>query len=263
MNVELNFEKRYRLVREVIETIVLTLLMFLVINLAVQNFDVDGQSMEPNLHNNERLMVDKWTYLFHAPSRGDVIVFVAPPNPSLDYVKRIVAIPGDTITIHGTTVIVDGVTLNETYIRPDLQGNPFAEKHIENMVVPPDNYFTLGDHRSNSSDSRDWGFLPRKNIIGRAALVYWPLGQDNNGLLPSVSQVFAKVHQRNGGILSQPQNATQSIVYASSVVFGVLPFLLLTGVRVRFRKKDKKDKYRSGDSKRAAALPASDPSRDP
>ena len=69
---ELNFEKRYRLVREVIETIVLTLLMFLVINLAVQNFDVDGQSMETSLHNQERLMVDKWTYLFHPPARGDV-----------------------------------------------------------------------------------------------------------------------------------------------------------------------------------------------
>src|ERR1035438_9061044 len=76
MAVELNFEKRYRLVREVIETIVLTLLMFLVINLAVQNFDVDGESMEASLHNNERLMVDKWTYLFHPPARGDVIVFL-------------------------------------------------------------------------------------------------------------------------------------------------------------------------------------------
>ncbi len=130
MNVELNFEKRYRLVREVIETIVLTLLMFLVINLAVQNFDVDGHSMEPNLHDQERLMVDKWTYMFHAPARGDIVVFVAPPQPTLDYVKRIVGVPGDTITIRGTTVIVDGVTLNETYIRPDNQGNPFADKHM-------------------------------------------------------------------------------------------------------------------------------------
>ncbi|HYU75256.1 MAG TPA: signal peptidase I, partial [Ktedonobacteraceae bacterium] len=131
MNVELNFEKRYRLVREIIETIVLTLLMFLVINLAVQNFDVDGHSMEPNLHDQERLMVDKWTYMFHPPARGDVVVFVAPPQPTLDYVKRIVAVPGDTLTIHNTTVIVDGVTLNETYVKPANQGNHFAEKRIE------------------------------------------------------------------------------------------------------------------------------------
>ncbi len=159
MNVELNFEKRYRLVREIIETIVLTLLMFLVINLAVQNFDVDGHSMEPNLHDQERLMVDKWTYMFHPPARGDVVVFVAPPQPTLDYVKRIVAVPGDTLTIHNTTVIVDGVTLNETYVKPANQGNPFAEKRIENMVIPPGNYFVLGDNRANSSDSRDWGLL--------------------------------------------------------------------------------------------------------
>src|SRR5437660_3213110 len=108
MHVELDFEKRYRLVREVIETVVLTILMFLVIRMAVQNFNVEGMSMEPNLHDKELILVDKWSYLFHAPARGDVIVFVAPPNPSQDYVKRIIGIPGDVITIRDTTVIVDG-----------------------------------------------------------------------------------------------------------------------------------------------------------
>ncbi len=236
MNVELNFEKRYRLVREIIETIVLTLLMFLVINLAVQNFDVDGHSMEPNLHDQERLMVDKWTYMFHPPARGDVVVFVAPAQPTLDYVKRIVAVPGDTITIHNTTVIVDGVTLNETYVKQANQGNPFADKHIENMVVPLDDYFVLGDNRTNSSDSRDWGLLPRKNIIGRAALVYWPLGQDNDGLLPSVSQVFAGVHQQNSGSATLPQNSPHSVLYASTVVLGALP-VLIVGMRTRRRRR--------------------------
>jgi len=236
MNVELNFEKRYRLVREIIETIVLTLLMFLVINLAVQNFDVDGHSMEPNLHDQERLMVDKWTYMFHPPARGDVVVFVAPPQPTLDYVKRIVAVPGDTLTIHNTTVIVDGVTLNETYVKPANQGNPFAEKRIENMVIPPGNYFVLGDNRANSSDSRDWGLLPRKNIIGRAALVYWPLAQDNDGLIPNVSQVFANVHQPNGGAAAQQQSSPHGILYADTAVFAVLP-MLIVGLRVRRRRK--------------------------
>src|SRR6266702_3478345 len=121
MNVELDFEKRYRLVREVIETIVLTILMFLVIRLAVQNFNIEGMSMEPTLHDKELILVDKWSYLFHAPTRGDVIVFVAPPEPSQDYIKRIVAVPGDTITIRDTTVIVDGARLKETYVDPKRQ----------------------------------------------------------------------------------------------------------------------------------------------
>jgi signal peptidase I len=235
MNVELSFEKRYRLVREVVETIVLTLLMFLVINLAVQNFDVDGHSMEPNLHDQERLMVDKWTYLFHPPARGDIVVFIAPPNPSLDYVKRIIGLPGDVITIHNTTVIVDGVTLHDTFVQAADQGNPFADKHIENMVVPPNDYFVLGDNRGDSSDSRDWGFLPRKNIIGRAALIYWPLKQDNDGLLPNVSSVFANVHQQTVLPSKVPQASNHGILDASTVLFCLVP-LVVVGVRRKRRK---------------------------
>ena len=192
---ELDFEKRYRLVREVIETIVLTVLMFLIIRFAVQNFNIDGTSMEPNLHNRELILVDKWTYLFHPPERGDVIVFQAPPDPTQDYIKRVIGLPGDVITIQNTTVIVDGVTLKETYIDPERQGNPYAYKVISNMVVPANDYFVLGDNRAGSSDSRDWGFVPRKNIIGRAAFVYWPLGEDNNGFLPNEAAIFSNVHQ--------------------------------------------------------------------
>src|ERR1700694_3368794 len=144
MKPELDFEKKYRLVREVIETIVLTVLMFLVIRFAVQNFNVDGTSMEPSLHNGELILVDKWTYLFRPPQRGDVIVFVAPPAPTLDYVKRVIAIPGDRITINNTTVIVDGTTLNETYVASINQGNQFDYKHISNMLVPANMYFVLG-----------------------------------------------------------------------------------------------------------------------
>lgn len=195
VNVELNFEKRYRLVREVIETIVLTLLMFMVIRLAVQNFNIDGMSMEPSLHNGELILVDKWSYLFHAPQRGDVVVFVAPRTPSQDYIKRIIGLPGDVITIQGTVVFVDGVKLDETYVDPARQGNPYAFKPISNLVVPPNEYWVMGDNRAGSCDSRAFGFVPRQNIIGRAALVYWPFGQGNDGLLPNYSSVFAAVHQ--------------------------------------------------------------------
>ncbi len=210
MNPELDFEKRYRLVREVIETIVLTLLMFLVIRFAVQNFYVDGMSMEPSLHNKELVLVDKWSYIFHPPARGDVIVFQAPPQPSQDYIKRIIGIPGDIITIDDTVVIVDGVTLKEFYVDPKRQGNPTLGKQIKNVVVPPDDYFVLGDNRAGSSDSREWGFVPRQNIIGRAALVYWPLREDNDGFLPNVSSVFADVHQ-SGATSALPAGQSQPL----------------------------------------------------
>jgi signal peptidase I len=198
---ELDFEKRYRLVREIIETLILTLLMFLIIRLAVQNFNIDGHSMEPGLHDTELVIVDKWTYRFHAPARGDVIVFVAPPNPTQDYIKRIIGVPGDVITIQGTTVIVDGKTLNEPYVSPTNQGNPYSS--FVNRVVPPNAYFVLGDNRDGSSDSRDWGCVPQQNIIGRAALVYWPLGQNNDGFLPNVSSVFSDIQR-------SPMNSTNS-----------------------------------------------------
>src|SRR5947209_2173349 len=196
MNPQPDFEKRYRLVREVIETIVLTVLMFLVIRFAVQNFNIEGRSMEPSLHDQELILVDKWTYLFRLPARGDVIVFIAPPQPSQDYIKRVIALPGDVITIQNTTVIVDGVTLKETYVDPNNNhGNIVESKPVSKMVVPPNDYFVLGDNRDGSSDSRTWGFVPKQNIIGRAALVYWPLQQDNDGFLPNVSAVYAHIHQ--------------------------------------------------------------------
>jgi signal peptidase I len=212
MNPELDFEKRFRLVREVIETIVLTVLMFLVIRFAVQNFNVEGTSMEPSLHNGELILVDKWTYLFHPPQRGDVIVFVAPPDPALDFVKRIIGVPGDRISVSGTTIIVDGVTLNESYVAAINQGNPY-DANIQNKIVPPNMYFVLGDDRVRSDDSRRWGFVPRMNIIGRAALVYWPLQQDNNGFLPNVASVFANVRQP-GATSNTPDTSANALLIA-------------------------------------------------
>ena len=238
MKPELDFEKKYRLVREVIETIVLTILMFLVIRFAVQNFNVEGTSMEPSLHDTELILVDKWTYLFHPPQRGDVIVFVAPPDPNLDYVKRIIGVPGDRITIDNTTVIVDGITLKESYVDPANQGNIFNYKNIHNMLVPPNKYFVLGDDRIRSSDSRDWGFVPRNNIIGRAALVYWPLHEDNYGFLPNVSPVFASVHlpgstsyYSNDGIITGGANLF--LLLLTPVVF----FAFTLNQKQRFRRK--------------------------
>ena len=190
---EQNYVKHYRIIREIMETIVLTALMFVIINLSVQNYRVDSISMEPTLHSQERVMVDKVSYLLHPPNRGDIIVFIPPNDPTSYYIKRVIAIPGDVLTVDDTTVKLDGVTLQERYVDQRFQGNQYDP--IDNKVVPSGDYFVMGDDRKNSSDSRDWGFVPRENIMGRAALVYWPLGKDNSGFLHNFSSVFANVHQ--------------------------------------------------------------------
>ena len=192
MSQKKGFERRYRVLREIIETITLTLLMFLIIRFAVQNFHVDGMSMEPTLHNSEYILVNKAAYVFHAPHRGDVIVFEYPLDTSVDYVKRIIAIPGDIISVVGEKVTVDGVTLREPYINSSDPFNPFAP--IYNRTIPPNSYFVMGDNRGNSSDSRQWGLVPRQNIIGQATFVYWPFDGGNFGLLPDASSVFASLH---------------------------------------------------------------------
>lgn len=244
MKVERNFEKRWRLAREIIETIVLTVLMFVIINLAVQNYDVDGPSMEPTLHNQERIMVDKVSYRFHAPTRGDVIVFIAPPHPDLNYVKRIIGVPGDVITIKKTTVILNGVTLNEPYVDPRRQGNPYAD--IVNLHIPADHYFVMGDDRVNSSDSRDWGLLPRDNMIGRASLVYWPLGQDNNGFLANESSVYAEADKHHQATI--PAQPTSSVATSSrpwqydpldgsEIALSAAPLLALSCLQLRKKRR--------------------------
>lgn len=233
MKSEADLEKRNRLIREILETVLLTLLMFLVIRFAIQNFNIDGTSMEPSLHNSELVLVDKWTYLFHPPARGDVIVFKAPPEPTQDYVKRVIAVPGDIVTLKGTTVIVDGVTLHETYVAPQDQGVPSGARTITNLVVPANEYFVLGDNRAVSADSRIWGLLPRRNIIGRAAFVYWPLGENNNGFLPSASAVFAGIHQNN-----QAGDPLSGIVASMNVLWLLLiPALILAYLRRRSLKR--------------------------
>ena len=224
MKPTLTDEKRHRLALEIAETLFLTLLIFLVIRFAMQNFNIDGTSMEPSLHNTELVLVDKWSYLFHPPTRGDIIVFHAPPEPTQDYVKRIIGLPGDIITVKNTTIIVDGATLNETYVASQDQGVPAGARVITNMVVPTDDYFVLGDNRAVSSDSRIWGFVPRQNIIGRAAFVYWPLGAGNNGLVPGVSGVFANIHTNNA-----QNNSPFGLLVAHLNVFWLLliPALLI------------------------------------
>lgn len=177
--------KRSHLAREIIETLALTLIIFLVIHFTVQNYMVEGTSMQPSLNNNQFVLVNKLAYLFHAPERGDVIVFHWPRDTTKDLIKRVIGLPGDTIVITRETVQVNGVVLKEPYIRTTV--NPNGQR----LVVPPNDYFVLGDNRPVSDDSRDWGYVPKSYIIGKAVLVYWPV--NNWQIINTYSPVFSAI----------------------------------------------------------------------
>lgn len=178
--------KRSHLVREVIETVVLTLLIFLVIRFVVQSYHVEGPSMQPGLHTDEYVLVNKVSYLFQTPGRGDVIVFHYPKDTTQDFIKRIVGLPGDTVRTDSTHVWVNGVLLSEPYIKEAINLN---EPSI--WKVPPGDYFVLGDNRRVSDDSRYWGFVPKDYIVGKAMLVYWP--SSNWQILNTYPAVYVKI----------------------------------------------------------------------
>ena len=163
--------------REVIETIVLTAIVFLVVNIAVRPYTVDGPSMRPGLETGDRVMVNLLAYDFGSPQRGDVIVLHPPSDPSTVYVKRIIGIPGDRISITANAVIVNGHTLDETYIAPLDPKAPENNSVLPGITLGPNQYFVMGDNRQNSTDSRYFGYVPRANIIGKAEFVFWPLPQ--------------------------------------------------------------------------------------
>ena len=154
--------------REILETLVLTALIFLGVRLLVQNYRVEGFSMVPSLQNGEYLLINKIGLHFHQPQRGDVIVFQYPLDPSKNFVKRVIGVAGDTVEVRNHQTIVDGKVLKEPYINGAQNG------YFPPTVVPKGDYFVMGDNRNNSSDSRSWGMLPAHDIIGEAWIAYWP-----------------------------------------------------------------------------------------
>lgn len=139
----------------------------------LQPYIVDGNSMEQNFHNNQYLLVDQITYRFRAPKLGEAIVFHPPVNPDTNYIKRIIALPGETVTIANNTVSVNGQILAENYIYPGSKTTIIQPSLSE--TLGPDEYFVMGDNREHSSDSREWGAVPKKNIVGRAWLIVYPV----------------------------------------------------------------------------------------
>ena len=180
-------------IRELIETVLLSLAVFLALHLSVQNFRVEGSSMVPTLTEGQYIVANKIIYsrvsidtlagflpfiqssgggdslyTFHPPGHGEIIIFNFPPDQSRDLVKRVIGIPGDTIEIRSGQVIRNGEPIDEPYVVNR------DRRTYDPVEVPENSYYVLGDNRRASSDSRDWGFLADEHVVGRAWMSYWP-----------------------------------------------------------------------------------------
>jgi len=170
--------------REILETVGLAVILFLVINIISARVRVEGYSMLPTLDNGEYVLISRLAYKFSDYQRGDIIVFRPPMYPDAsflqrvfglpgfddkyeDYIKRIIGLPGETVTIANGTVYINNIPLIEAYISAPAD-------YSNEWTVPAGQLFVLGDNRNNSADSHAWGFLPEDNILGKALVVYWP-----------------------------------------------------------------------------------------
>jgi len=172
---------------DILQTVVLAIAIFLIAYLFLfQPHQVQGHSMDPNFDDGEYLLTDKLSYRFGEPKRGDVIVFSAPPTRRDDYIKRIIALPGEAISISNNEIYINQKLLDEKYLPQDFVTRPGAYLGADNpYTLKNDEYFVLGDNRDHSSDSRSFGPIRRKDIVGRAWFVYWPA--TNLGLVPQTS----------------------------------------------------------------------------
>ena len=184
-------ESARSLIWEIIQTVLLTIAIFLAVRSVVQNFRVEGASMDPTLRTGQYLLINKVlyaradgtvlasavtdqtpnddpNYVFGGPVRGDIIVFRAPGQSDKDFIKRVIGLPGEAVRVVNGQVFVNGKPLDEPYITHR------ATYDLDQKVVPPGSYFVLGDNRPNSSDSHLGWFVPADNVIGKAWVSYWP-----------------------------------------------------------------------------------------
>ena len=157
----------------VVSIVVAVVLAFFIRQFIVELYIVDGPSMRPTLQSQERLVVNKFIYRFRPPEKGEVLVFRYPRDPSRDFIKRVIATPGDTIEIHGGHVFVNDQLLNEPYILDTTRSE------YPKATIPAGTIFVMGDNRNNSEDSRfaDVGFVPYDLVKGKAMLVFWPFDE--------------------------------------------------------------------------------------
>lgn len=156
-----------RFIKDVLETLVLSIVLFVGVNVISARIRVDGASMEPTLATGEYVIVNRLSYRFGTPQRGDIIVFHPPLAPQEEYIKRVIGLPGDDVEVRNGTVYVNGQALDETYLNTKTN-------YPGTWRIPAGQLFVLGDNRNNSSDSHEWGTIAMDSIVGKAILVYWP-----------------------------------------------------------------------------------------
>ncbi|HEX3047159.1 MAG TPA: signal peptidase I [Bacillota bacterium] len=174
--------------RENIESFAIAVLTILFVMIfLVQSFIVDGVSMEPTLHNRNRLIVNKFIFKFRYPKTGDIVVIIPPGDPTRKYIKRVIAGPGQTVRVEAQKVYVNGIELNEPYIKEKTMQD-YGERTVPNETI-----FVMGDNRNNSTDSRVEGivgFVPLKNVIGKAIFVFWPFPEVKVLFNPNYDQTY-------------------------------------------------------------------------
>lgn len=155
---------------EVFESLLVAIILALIIRLFVfQPFVIPSGSMEPTLQVNDRIITLKFSYYFGEPNRGDVVVFKYPRDPKRVFVKRVIGVGGETVTLQDSTLYINGEPVPEPYLPPDLEFADFGP-----IEVPEGHLFVLGDNRNNSDDSRVWGFVQEDLLIGKSVAIYWP-----------------------------------------------------------------------------------------
>jgi len=152
---------------DILETIIWAVLLYVLITLVSERVRVDGASMLPTLNNGELVIVNKLAYRLGEPARGDIIVFYFPVDPSQEFIKRVIGLPGDQVSIHKGTILINGQRMEEPYLS-------VMPKYDGDWTVADGQLFVLGDNRNNSLDSHNWGTVPMDYVIGKALFIYWP-----------------------------------------------------------------------------------------
>jgi signal peptidase I len=163
--------------RDTLEIVFLALVLYVVIQYAVQTVHVLGSSMYGTLHDNDLLVASKISYKLHPPQRGDIIVFKPPDELSRDFIKRVIALPGERLHITNGVVYINGQVLHEPYLPEKWTYNTNWPATGQDQLMQPDQYFVMGDNRNHSSDSRAFGAIELSSILGKAEIRIWPLGE--------------------------------------------------------------------------------------
>ncbi len=163
------------LLREIAEVVVLAVILYFGISFAIQAVHVEGLSMFATLDNDDYLIANKIDYRLHAPQRGDIIILRPPTNNSTDFIKRIIGLPGERILIRSGYVYINGHKLNEPYLPEEWVNQNNWPADPNGQVIPPNQYFVMGDNRNRSQDSRFFGPISRDRIDGKAWFRIWPL----------------------------------------------------------------------------------------